>query len=153
MQILIRQANLEDVSILREFEQGVVEAERPFAANLKSGPVEYYDLPQLIESEQACLLVAEFAGKIVACGYARIEQDKPYFTPQQFAYLGFMYVAPEMRGMGVNQRILAALESWTLDQGVKMLKLDVYANNAAALRAYQKYGFEAQLLQMIKPLG
>ena len=44
----IREAVLEDLPILKEFEQGVIQYERPFAPNLKKDPINYYDLEDLI---------------------------------------------------------------------------------------------------------
>ena len=43
-EIIIRKATLNDIEILRRFEQGVISAERPFDPTLKKGDIFYYDL-------------------------------------------------------------------------------------------------------------
>lgn len=151
--IIIREATLDDLPSLHEFEQGVIEAERPFDAGLKHGPVNYYDLPRLITSPDIRLAVAEIDGKLVGCGYARIEDAKPYLQYDRQSYLGFMYVRPDFRGRGINQLILDDLYRWTLSRGVTEVRLEVYPTNAAAIRAYEKAGFSPYIIQMHATLG
>ena len=147
--IQIRSACLADVKVLREYEQGVVNAEREFSNSLKSGHVQYYDLQSLIECEQTNLLVAEFCGEIIACGYARLASDEPYLKTQTHAYLGFMYVVPKQRGKGIIQKLVRELLAWARSRGVGNFKLDVYARNQAAINAYAKLGFRAELQEMV----
>ncbi len=148
--LIVRPALLTDIPVLREFEQGVIEAEREFASNLIDGPVQYYDLDALIENEDAQLVVVERDAKLIASGYARIEMDKPYFTPQRYAYLGFMYVVPEQRGEGIIKHVFDALFAWSAEQGIEAHKLEVYSGNAGAIRAYEKLGFKAEMTTMLR---
>jgi len=144
----IREAVPEDLPILKEFEQGVIQYERPFAANLKKDPITYYDLEDLILRKDALVLVAILENEIIASGYALILNSKPYFEPDQYAYLGFMYVAPEHRGKGVNGKITEKLIDWALSRNLSEIQLDVYAANESAIKAYQKMGFKPDLLKM-----
>ena len=66
--IKIRPANNNDLETLFEFEQGVIEAERPFDPTLKSEHINYYDLHEMINSNYVELLVAEINGVIVGSG-------------------------------------------------------------------------------------
>ena len=146
----LRQATIADITILREFEQGVVEAERPFSANLRDGKAEYYNLEKLIKDRDSCLMVAEINDKLAACGYARIERNKTYLRPSRFGYFGFMYVAPDHRGRGLITKIMESLTAWCDEQGVSAYKLDVYAANESAVKAYEKFGFKVNMLEMWK---
>ena len=146
--ITIREADLKDLDTLLEFEQGVIEAERPFDSGLKPDPINYYDIEQLIASPDTRLAVAEVDGRLIGCGYARLEDAKPYLKYDRQSYLGFMFVLPDFRGKGVNQLILDDLYSWTLSRRVTEVMLEVYPNNLAAIRAYEKAGFSPYLLQM-----
>ena len=101
----IREAVIEDLPILKIFEQEIIQFERPFASNIKKNPVTYYDLEELILRKDAQVLVAIIDDEIVGSGYALIQKSKPYFEPEQFAYLGFMYVSPQHRGKGINGKI------------------------------------------------
>ena len=147
-QIIIRKATLSDLDILLQFEQGVVEAERPFNPVLKETGVHYYNINELITADHIELLVALSGTGIVGCGYARIESAKPYLKYDRYAYLGFMYVIPEHRGKGVNKAILHELTIWSKAQGITELRLDVYSDNAIAVQAYEKAGFKKLLIHM-----
>ena len=147
-EIKIRQANQDDLDTLFEFEQGVIEAERPFDPTLKTGRIHYYDLQEMINSDEVELLVAEIDGMVVGSGYARIEKSKIFYKHCNYAYLGFMYVRPAYRGKGINSKIIYALQSWSLSKNINELRLDVYYDNLQAIKAYKKIGFLNYLIQM-----
>lgn len=146
--IITRKATLSDLDILLQFEQGVVEAERPFNPVLKETGVHYYNINEMITADHIELLVALSGTEIVGCGYARIESAKPYLKYDRYAYLGFMYVIPEHRGKGINKAILRELTTWSKAQGITELRLDVYSANAIAIKAYEKAGFEKLFIHM-----
>ena len=147
-EIIIRKATLDDISTLLVFEQGVIAAERPFDSTLKNGPVNYYDIEKLITSPDVELVVAATEKKIIGSGYARIENAKPYLKHRQHGYLGFMYVLPDYRGKGVNKKIITALAKWCASKNITELRLDVYQNNEAAIKAYEKTGFTKHMIEM-----
>ncbi|MEQ1763401.1 MAG: GNAT family N-acetyltransferase [Pyrinomonadaceae bacterium] len=151
--IKIREAELKDLDTLLEFEQGVIEAERPFDAGLKPDPINYYDIEQLVASPDVRFAVAEVDGKPVGCGYARIEEAKPYLQYDRQSYLGLMYVLPDFRRRGINNLILDDLYRWALSKGVTDICLEVYPDNTSAVRAYEKAGFSPYLLQMQATIG
>jgi GNAT superfamily N-acetyltransferase len=69
------------------------------------------------------------------------------------SYLGFMYVDPAYRGKGINKLILNSLKCWSKAKNVNHLYLEVYADNKPAVRAYEKAGFENNLIEMRIALG
>jgi GNAT superfamily N-acetyltransferase len=147
--MLIRQATLNDMPALLQFEQGVITAERPFDSTLVPGSIKYYDLEMFINSPDVEILVAEHDGELVGSGYARIKKsEKPYFNFLNYAYLGFMYVSPQHRGKGINQLIIEELKLWTRRQGLTELRLQVYNDNEGAIKAYEKVGFEKHMIEM-----
>lgn len=146
--ITLRPATLEDLPILYFFEQGVIIAERPFDSFIEEGEITYYDLKNLIESNESELIVAELNGQPVGAGYAQIRQSKPWWKDPTFAYLGFMFVHPDFRGQGINQKIINHLKEWAKSRNIYELRLDVYVNNEAAIRAYQKTGFKEHMIEM-----
>jgi len=152
--IVVRPAVLSDLDILYEFEQAIIEAERPFDPAIRTDEnVHYYDLPALIASPDTELVVAKVDGRIVGCGYARIESSKSYLRHRGHSYLGFMYVTPPLRGKGVNKMILKALEAWSAARGITDFKLEVYIDNVAAIRAYEKAGYSGIVLEMQKRIA
>ena len=153
-QVIVRRADLDDLEQLLAFEQAMIEAERPFDETIRHGDdVHYYDLEALISSPEAEVLVAELGSEIVGSGYARLEVSEAYLDHDQHSYLGFMYVVPEHRGKGINRMIITALEAWTLSQGVREMQLEVYTENVAARKAYEKSGYSGLLLTMRKDLA
>ena len=146
--LIIRTATIADIVTLRDFEEGVVTAERPFDSTIKKGNVRYYDLEHMIHAEHIQLLVAERNNELVGCGYARIEKAKHYLQHIQHAYLGFMYVAPSHRGKGINKLIMNALFEWSQSKNINEMRLDVYYENTPAIKAYEKAGFVKHMLEM-----
>jgi len=147
--INIRVATLEDLPVLLDFEQGVIAAERPFNPTIREGYIQYYNIPGLITSDHIRLVVAESDGKLIGCGYARIEPaDRHYLNYAQHAYLGFMYTAPDYRGQGINRMIIAALKDWVLERNITEMILEVYPDNKSAIRAYEQAGFSHHLIRM-----
>ncbi|PQA92436.1 GNAT family N-acetyltransferase [Chryseobacterium shigense] len=147
--MITRVATEQDLEILLEFEQGIVTAERPFNSTLKDGEIHYYDLLHLVQSQDSLVLVTEENNEIIASGYAKIKRpENNYSNFDTYAYLGFMYVKPEHRGKGVNKLILDELISWAKSKDIHEIRLDVYAQNESAVKAYEKAGFESLLVTM-----
>ncbi len=146
--IIYRSATLEDLPILLKFEQGIITYERPYDSTLKPDPISYYDLKELILSENAELHIAEYNNEVIGSGYAKIVNSKPYNRHSQHVYLGFMFVKPEYRGQGVIQSISEALKSWAKANNIFEARLEVYADNDSAVRAYEKSGFTKNLVEM-----
>lgn len=151
--MITREATDQDLEILLEFEQGVVSAERPFNSTLIEGEIHYYDLNSLMLSSDATVIVAEENHEIIASGYALIKKaEKNYYQFKEYAYLGFMYVKSEHRGKGINKVITNELIAWAKSRGVTEVRLEVYAQNESAIKAYEKAGFESHILMMrLKP--
>tara|TARA_R110002020_G_scaffold445961_1_gene657993 strand:+ start:74566 stop:75042 length:477 start_codon:yes stop_codon:yes gene_type:complete len=148
MKFYCRQANLDDLTTLLDFEQGIIAAERPFDPTLKEDPISYYDLRAYILSDDVEVAVVEENGRLIGSGYALIKEAKPYLDHKTYAYLGFMYTHPEYRGRGVNRSVVDHLRKWAGSKGVGEIRLTVYNENLPAIRAYEKIGFEKHILEM-----
>ncbi|MBC7793699.1 MAG: GNAT family N-acetyltransferase [Clostridia bacterium] len=146
MSITIRRAVHADLPILLQFEQGIIIAERPFDATLRDGDVRYYDIPALIDSPTAELLVAEHDGEVIGSGFARIESSQGFLRHTRHAYLGFVYVKPGYRGQRISATILDALKIWIRQQDITEMRLEVYADNTSAITAYTRAGFNRHLI-------
>jgi GNAT superfamily N-acetyltransferase len=145
---LFRTATLQDVEDLRRFEQGIIATERAFDPTLKAGRPQYYDIESMLVAGNVQFLVAERGGELVACGFARIDDAKPYLSHRQQAYLGLMYVEPRYRGQSINRGIVERLKAWCRAQGVTELRLEVYSDNRVAVAAYEKAGFSKHMVEM-----
>ncbi len=144
----IRRAVEADLPTLYAFEQGIIEAERPYDPTLKSGHINYYDLASMISQADACVLLATVGDKIIGSAYGLIKEAKPYLKHEQYTYMGFMFVNEAFRGKGVNSKIIEALFKWSKSKGINECRLDVYQDNPSAIRAYEKVGFTKHLINM-----
>lgn len=147
--MIIRPANKNDLTVLLEFEQEIINAERPFNNTLKNGEIHFYDLLQLIESESALVIVAEADNEIIGSGYAVIKDEADSFVKHtRFAYLGFMYVKPAYRGKGIIKSIIKSLNKWAVSKDIHEIRLQVFDENSTAKAAYLKMGFKPHMLEM-----
>ena len=137
-----------DLATLNRFQQGILDAERAFDPTIKDGAVQYYDIASMLTADDIHFVVAQAGTRVVGCGYARIEAAKHYLKHPVHAYLGLMYVDPQYRGRSVNLAIIDALKNWSLSRGVGEMRLEVYRDNIAAVKAYEKAGFGQWMIQM-----
>ena len=144
----IREADMNDLGTLLEFEQEIILAERAFDNCLKEEETHYYNFQDLLMSPNAKVLVAEIENKIVGSGYAVIKEAEPYLKYSHFAYLGLMYVKPAHRGKGINQLVLQKLTGWVMEKKITEIRLVVYDENIHAINAYKKAGFKPHVLEM-----
>jgi len=146
--ITFRSATPDDLPVLLEFEQGIVTAERPFDPTLAPDPISYYDLGVLIKSADAEVVVAVSGNELIGSGYVKVVKSKPYLTHEFHGYIGFMFVASEHRGKGIIQGLTEELIVWAKAKGLTEVRLEVYDENASAVRAYKKAGFTKNLVEM-----
>lgn len=147
--ISTRPASLSDMETLLQFEQGIIDAERPFDPTLRDGKIKYYNLEEMISASHIELLVAEYDGTLVGCGYARLQKPaRDCHTFSLYAYLGFMYVVPEQRGRGIIHQVMNELKAWAKSKNVSELRLEVYPKNSSAIKAYEKIGFTPAMIEM-----
>lgn len=145
---IVRTARLDDLKVLLEFEQGIIKAERPMDPTLAEDPISYYDISELIDSDDAEVIVVEHDSEVIASGYAKIKKALPYLDHEFYSYLGFMYTHPDFRGKGVNKLIVGKLRNWSVSRGLQEIRLTVYDDNMAAFKAYEKVGFKKHLVEM-----
>ena len=146
--IKFREATLTDLPILLKFEQGVVEAERPYNPTLKSGNINYYDIEALIMSDDAKVLVALSGDQLIASSYIKIMEAKSYVNHTYYGYIGFMYVNPKHRGNSISKKMIEELTRWARSRSLTEVRLDVYSKNISAINAYKKSGFEELMVEM-----
>lgn len=147
-EVIIKSAKLEDLEVLFKFEQGIIEYERQFDDSLKEEHFHYYDLKSLILSEESEVVVATQNDKLIGSAYGKILKSKPYKNHNKHVYIGFVFVEPEYRGLGVSKLILEAIRTWAVSKEIFEIKLDVYADNISAVNAYEKFGFKKDLINM-----
>jgi GNAT superfamily N-acetyltransferase len=61
-------------------------------------------------------------------------------------------VSPKAQGLGIGRALINSVELWAKGLDYRLLHLEVFAQNKGAHNFYQKQGFEAETLHMIKQL-
>jgi DNA-binding MarR family transcriptional regulator/GNAT superfamily N-acetyltransferase len=80
------------------------------------------------------LLIARMRGRPVGCGALKFHDGAP-------AELKRMWVAPEVRGLGLGRRILVALEQHARERGVRALHLETNGTLTEAIALYRASGY------------
>ncbi|MGH6946992.1 MAG: peptidase C39 family protein [Kiloniellales bacterium] len=89
----------------------------------------------LITRGHALCLVADVGGKIVAAAIVLLHKGTPLARLYSFA------VDPEVRGQGIGRALLREAERRTLSSDRAFIRLEVRADNAAAIDLYRSYGY------------
>ena len=86
------------------------------------------------------VMLAVFVGKELA-GSASVEQESDAFASQGIFHIG---IAKKFRGEGIGKLLMAlAIEEAALNlKGLRMITLNVFANNPVAINLYKKMGFK-----------
>ena len=78
----------------------------------------------------------------VPVGSASVSRDWSDWNAGFYWWIQCMYIAPAYRGRGLMDTLLEAVTSAATEEGCLDLRLYVHSSNSAAIRAYEKAGFE-----------
>jgi ribosomal protein S18 acetylase RimI-like enzyme len=92
---------------------------------------------QLIRQPNAATWIAEQDGRI--CGFGLVEWARE--AGEMAAYIQTLEVLPEVRGQGVGGELLRRMESSARVAAACAIWLHVDAENAAAIRVYERSGY------------
>jgi len=87
-----------------------------------------------VQAANGAFLVGYLDGRAIACGAVRR-------LGSDVAEIKRMYVDPHARGSGIGRRVLAELESWAREAGVKRIVLETGERQIEALALYENAGF------------
>jgi GNAT superfamily N-acetyltransferase len=86
-------------------------------------------------------------------GFAQAMMDKDFFSGAPQGHLLFLVTDRAHEGRGVARSLMAGVEDWARGQGASGLLLHVFATNETARAAYHRFGFQEDMVKMVKPLG
>ncbi|MFC5046864.1 GNAT family N-acetyltransferase [Aquimarina hainanensis] len=147
--ITIRPAHIDDLPVLLDFEQRLIEIERPMDNTLKKTErISYYDIESYISAKDTEVIVAEIDQQVVGSGYAQIRPRKGIYIQDRLGYIGFMFVDENHRGKGIAKKVITSLIDWLKTREIEEVQLEVYHQNPSAIKAYEKAGFKQHLVSM-----
>lgn len=146
MNVLVRRAAPGDAGALVELARSIgAEREGWLIADgeWRSAGEERRYLRAVRRHPHAAVFVAESPDGIV--GRLSVSRD-PHPASEHVADLGVM-VAKSHRRRGIGLALMLAAEDWARDVGVRKLELHVFPYNEAALRLYERLGYEREGLR------
>lgn len=72
--------------------------------------------------------------------------------PKQQAFIYFIGIDEAYRGKGYGEQAMKQLDVVMRSQGVKRIALNVFGDNAVAQRLYQRMGYRAAAISMVKDI-
>ena len=97
----------------------------------------------------SAVFVAE-GGNGQLAGFIHLETEADFFGGIPHGYVSFVGVEKAFEGQGVGHILMNQAETWTRQQGYRLLTLYVFAGNLRAQRLYQKTGFRQELIKYAK---
>jgi ribosomal protein S18 acetylase RimI-like enzyme len=85
-------------------------------------------------------------------GYIHVEPGRDGVTDEHCAYVSLLAVKEEAEGSGIAVALVNKAEKWAGDQGYRLISLDVFATNVRAIKFYEKVGFAAETIRLVKRL-
>jgi ribosomal-protein-alanine N-acetyltransferase len=92
---------------------------------------------QLVRQPDAATWIAELDGRI--CGFGLAEWTRE--VKETVAYIQTLEVLPEARGQGAGSELLRRMENSARAAGAAEIWLHVGAENAVAIRVYERHGY------------
>lgn len=83
---------------------------------------------------------------------AGLEPTDRFLDPPERLFVGNLYVAPDYRGTGLADRLVARARQYAREEGCGQLTLGVEVANERALAYYEKLGFEPRGRRLAAPV-
>ncbi len=99
-----------------------------------------YEITTLFNSDSELCLVAEAGEKIL--GFALGTTVKKHNSPWKYGYLVGLGVRRDIQQGGVGSGLFKEIKRRMREQGARMIIIDTSADNAPAIRFFQKQGFD-----------
>lgn len=90
--------------------------------------------PEELAPPRGALLIARLHGRPVGCGALKLHADAPCEIKR-------MWVAPEVRGLGVGRRLLTELEALARCRGARVARLETNSSLKEAIQLYRSSGY------------
>ena len=100
----------------------------------------------------ATVLVAEDSGG-KPLGFIHVCGETDYYMRGEAGHIADIVVAPDARGRGVGETLIAAAEQWARARGYSLLTLNVFLENASARALYERTGFGAETVRYVTALS
>lgn len=111
-----------------------------------------------VDNNEGIIVFAENRNRIIGCGVAiviepdeltKVKYKEKY---QKTGLIKDIFVEESYRKHGIGTKLIKKLENHLKNRGCKIIRLEVFTPNTAALKTYKDIGYQDRLLTMIKKL-
>ncbi|KFZ43727.1 GNAT family N-acetyltransferase [Anoxybacillus flavithermus] len=146
--IQVRLANLKDIDILLNLTNETFQYHKDNISDVFNSEIKhiysYEEMKKLIEDNNKVVALAENQ-KFGCIGYVIAEKkdiSKIYiFKQKNILYIKDLGVTQSMRGKGIGSALIKWIESWSYNNNIDEIQLNVWTENFKAVEFYQYLGF------------
>ncbi|MFZ1759233.1 MAG: GNAT family N-acetyltransferase [Streptococcus suis] len=148
----IRKARPSDIPVLNELLQDILQVHhqaRPDIFKSRGQKFSEAELVALFENPDKPIFVFELEGQVVGhlfCEFRTTSGD--VLEPIKTLFIDDLCVASSVRGQKIGEQLYEFALSYAKEQGCHNLTLDVWADNAGAVRFYERQGMKPQKFRM-----
>ncbi|MEP7135220.1 MAG: GNAT family N-acetyltransferase [Chloroflexota bacterium] len=139
--VMIREALPSDVTQFRELRLSALQdSPTAFSADYQMNvdyPISFWE-GRLKTNELGTIFFAEHDQKLI--GMAGIRKGESPKT-KHGGYIWGIFIRPEWRGLHIAEALIESNITWAKSREINIVKLGVVANNASAIRCYERCGF------------
>lgn len=147
-----RKARPSDIPVLNELLQDILQVHhqaRPDIFKSRGQKFSEAELVALFENPDKPIFVFELEGQVVGhlfCEFRTTSGD--VLEPIKTLFIDDLCVASSVRGQKIGEQLYEFALSYAKEQGCHNLTLDVWADNAGAVRFYERQGMKPQKFRM-----
>lgn len=148
----IRKAIPSDIPVLNKLLQDILQVHhqaRPDIFKSEGQKFSEEQLRQLLDNPAKSVFVYELEGQVVGHLFCEITTATgDVLEPVKTLYIDDLCVASSARGQKIGEQLYKFALSYAKEQGCHNLTLDVLADNAGAVRFYDRLGMKPQKFRM-----
>lgn len=148
----IRRARQSDISALNELLQEILQVHHQARPDIFRSSGQKYseeDLRKLLDNSAKSVFVYELDCQVVGHLFCEITTATgDVLEPVKTLYIDDLCVASAARGQKIGEQLYEFALSYAKEQGCHNLTLDVWADNAGAVRFYDRLGLKPQKFRM-----
>ena len=80
-------------------------------------------------------------------------QREMHWTGEEQAYVPELVVAEAAEGRGAGRALMAGVEAWARERGLRVVELDTGVGNARSRAFYARLGYVEESVKLVKALG
>lgn len=140
MKYVIRKANVDDARDINALLTLLIRDEKKYDSNINESCVVNRLYEDIILNDGNCIFVAVNKNKIIGYLFGYILNNGDAYL-EKTSKLEALYVLEDFRNNGIATKLINEFKSWSVDNGIKYMEVQVLNNNESAYKLYSKEKF------------